>query len=64
MTPYLCILLQHSLHARLQRILGQNSLAMVNEYLQFYSTELRQNIEQFNPLERFRDTKYIVMPKR
>lgn len=47
---------------RLQKILGHKSLEMVKEYVNMFGTDLKEDFEDFNPLNEFsKSGKYIKM---
>lgn len=47
---------------RLQKILGHKSLEMVKEYVNMFGTDLKENFEEFNPLNEFsKSGDYIKM---
>lgn len=49
---------------KLQKVLGHSSLNMVREYVNMFDKDLKQNFDEFNPLEKFtQNGKYISIEK-
>ena len=48
---------------RLQKILGHTSMSTVREYVEMFSTDLKQDFEKFNPLDRLNVKRTISMKR-
>lgn len=49
---------------RLKKLLGHKSMAMVNEYVNMFDNDLKQDFNAFNPLERFTRANKTISMKR
>ena len=48
---------------RLQKILGHSDLTVTREYVEMFRTDLQQDFDQFNPLERMQKNKDVIRMK-